>query len=46
MKSEMTVIAPSSNYLDAIINVGLRTFVNIAPLWKLTPEQEARLLGL
>lgn len=46
MKSEMTVIAPASNYLDAIIKVGLRTFVNIARQWKLTPEQKARLLGL
>jgi len=42
----MTDIAPTSTDLDPMVNVGLRTFFNIARLWKLTPEQEATLLGL
>nr|WP_315485353.1 hypothetical protein [uncultured Undibacterium sp.] len=42
----MTDIAPTSTNLDPMVNVGLRTFFNIARLWKLTPEQEATLLGL
>lgn len=42
----MTDIAPTSTNLDPMVNVGLRTFFNIARLWKLTPEQESTLLGL
>jgi hypothetical protein len=42
----MTDIAPTSSGLDPMTAVGLRTFFNIARLWKLTPEQEATLLGL
>jgi hypothetical protein len=42
----MTDIAQTSTDQVPIVDVGLRTFFNIARLWKLTPEQEATLLGL
>lgn len=42
----MTDIAQTDRNLDSMADVGLRTFFKIARLWKLTPEQEAMLLGL
>jgi hypothetical protein len=33
------------NEQKTMFSVGLRTFFNITALWKLTPDQEARLLG-
>lgn len=42
----MTDIALTSTDQVPIVDVGLRTFFNIAHLWKLSPEQEATILGL
>lgn len=42
----MTDVSQVSTDQGPIVDVGLRTFFNIARLWKLTPEQEATILGL
>ena len=42
----MTDVSQVSTDQGSIVDVGLLTFFNIARLWKLTPGQEAALLGL